>query len=101
MCYTFTVQVQLPSDLKSREAYLKRQRDHLLKIKRQARARDLESYNTTKSGKKTTPPVSRSAPQTGGSIVKPIESIQAMKEKKVYTGVLCNVIARKMKEHQH
>ena len=101
--------MQVPADLKSREAYLKRQRDHLLKIKQQARAKELDAYNSSKVPNPKPSP-STSHPTQNPSIDKPATtnppdkaaapavSPVTSEKKGFHTGALCSVIASKLKE---
>lgn len=109
------VQVQVPADLKNREAYLKRQRDHLLDIKRKTRAKELHTYNTNKTAPKAArvssrPPIENPIQKEGSKSV-PGKATAAnvgvnvgrrgVGKKGFNTGVLCSVIADKLKEQSN
>ena len=84
-------QVPSPQDLKDREAYLKRQRDHLLEMKKKARAQEFDTYATSLSRSRSkSAKVAMSA--TRGELG------QNGRKSSRNTGVLCTAITRKLKE---
>lgn len=81
-----------PEDLRDREVYLKRQRDHLLEMKKKARAHEFDTYATS---------LSRSRPKSAQVALMSAtrgELGQNGRKSSHNTGVLCTAIARRLKE---
>lgn len=107
----------LPDELEARERYLKRQRDKLIESKKIARAEQLKLYKESKiSSSRPCPPLNRTHSQLrpGSSTTEDSELVQPIREgncaqresgnkpapKSSSSGVLCSVIARKLREEQ-
>lgn len=114
-CCPSLFQKGLPEELKAREKYLKSQRDRLLESKRKARAEELKRY------KETAHPAQNSTPSQPSHTVltedvrkAEVDPGEARRDSatreecyignkltpKSSSGVLCSVIARKLKEEQ-
>lgn len=97
----FAIQKGLPDDLKARERYLIKRRDHLLESKKKAREEELKRYKQTQiPSSSPVSTVSRGRREGGGSIVLEQETAAASKNTRSKSGVLCSVIARKLREEQ-
>ncbi len=115
----------MPEDLKAREAYLRRQRDRLLEMRRKERAKKFDSY-TSSSSSFSSSSSSRQRPKSAARTVaegmtaahskeraasaerKPVAVAASKQEAKgkssrvldkdFETGVLCSTIATRLKE---
>ena len=90
---TYIAQGPSPEDLRDREVYLKRQRDHLLEMKKKARAQEFDTYATS---------LSRSRPKSAQvaliSATRGESGQEDARKSGHNTGVLCTAIARRLKE---
>lgn len=102
----------IPEEFKAREKYLKTQRDRLLEAKRKERAEELKRYTKTTTTPMSSRPFSRNptpsqprtedARQAQGNTEEARtvsqESVGSKLSSKSSSGVLCSVIAKKLKE---
>ena len=108
-CVYYNVQASSLEDIQAREAYLRRQRDHLIKTKNQARAEKFGSNRKNSTAAKVSPsklPItSVSVPaktsMAGGLSPEDGHSQLAVGKKMTSTGVLCSAIADKLKLQQN
>ncbi len=97
----------MPEDLKAREAYLRRQRDRLLEMRRKERAQKFDSFGTSSSSRQVARTMAERVPVARGQTATGTVNVAAssreeggakMKEGDFDTGVLCSTIATRMKE---